>query len=266
MKKAIFVLALLAFSLAPVEIKGQEQKLLAQAKEAFFNERFGEAEQLALAARAESPGDPENYELRTAILLFRLKAELGVTGKKSGGRDAKDCGPCGPLLAEFHADLEAGLAKSRAILAREPTDPRARFLLAKILLNRLWLNLQVLRRKKGLGEYREARRILDSLLESEPDNIRALTARAWIEYVVGGQFIVIRTILGGGDKAKALRDLRRAATLTGDEYDLAEAKAALIEMLASEREEADAKDLAAELAPRFPGNRGFKSRAEGGTK
>ncbi len=264
MKQAVLAVALLGFSLTPVPSMGQERKM-ERAKDAFYNERLEEAEQLTLADRLDEPDDPESYELRTTVLLFRLKAEVGAKGKRRG-RDIESCLACARLLAEFQADLEAGLGKSRAILEREPGNSRAQFLLAKLILNRLWLNLQVLQRKKGWNDYKESSRMLDRVLMAEPDNVRALTARAWIEYVVGDQNFVVRALLGGGDKAKAIRDLRRAIALPGGEYELAEAKTSLVEMLASEGETEEARELAAQLNARFPENKSFRNRAARTTK
>ncbi len=263
---------LLAFSLAPVSgtAEGKELTKLEQAKEAFFNERYAEAEELARSAREDDPDDPETYELRTAILVFQVRAEVKGLGKtREDEIDGKNCQACAKLAAEIDSDVEKGLEKCKAVLVREPDSVRARFFFARLTLNRLWFHLETGHRgRREWGEFKEAKRLLDSILAKADgrSDIRAITARAWLDYVVGSRAWYERIFLGGGSKKNAIESLRRAVKLPGGEYDRAEARISLMQFLAEEKREDEAREIASELTLRFPDSEGFRKQAGNGTK
>ena len=247
----------MVFSLADQPI--YEDKI-EEAKEHFYHEKYEEAERLVLDARSIEPADPESYELRTTIILFRLKQVTGIYGDREGnGKKTKEilasCPVCPELLRQFENDSVEGIRLARQMLVNKPDDERAMFLLAKMDLNKLWLNLQVLDKREGWREYREARKLLAGVLAQNPDHVRALTASAWINYIVGGRNFFVRAILGGGSKKTALKQLRQAAScLECDFFDRTEAKFSLLDILKREKPFAEASALAEELRIRFPQN------------
>lgn len=234
-----------------------------EAKERFYQKRYEEAERFVLEARSIDPADPESYELRTTIILFRLKQTTGINGDRQG--DAKTtketlatCPVCPELLRQFENDSAEGIRLAQQILVTRSDDERALFLLAKMNLNKLWLNLQVLDRRKGWQEYREARKLLGRVLEQNPQHARALTASAWINYIVGGRNFLVRAVLGGGSRKTALKQLRQAVSCVDcDFFDRTEAKFSLLDILRQEKCFAEASALAEELRIRFPQNAAF---------
>ena len=248
-------------------LQGMEyERTLGLAKEAFYNERYAEADALALKARGILPREPESYELRTTVLLFRLKRELGVNGQKANRAGISHCAACPGLLVAFEEDLRAGIREAERLRGDIRHRNRADFFLAKLRLNRIWLNLQVLDQKRGLGDYRDARHRLQEILAREPDHIRAVTAFAWIDYIVGDRNYVFRKLLGGGDKDRAMASLYRALVLCEEggrnEFDCAEARFGLLEILKSEGRTGEERILAKKLFQRFPGNSGLARRTK----
>ena len=110
-------------------------------------------------------------------------------------------------------------------------------------------------RKTGLGEYREARKVLDRVLDRSPDHVRARVARAWIDYIVGSRVPRgMRWMLGGGNKSRGLQAAREAASMDADFFVRAEARFALWDMQVRERNMQEAVMTARGLARDFPGN------------
>ena len=238
---------------------------ITEAKEHFYQEQYQEAERLVFEARTIEPADPESYELRTTIILFRLKQVTGIDGDRQGNRKntrelLASCPVCPELLRQFDNDGAEGTRLARQLLVNRSGDERAMFLLARMDLNKLWLNLQVLDKREGLREYREARNLLGLVLAQNPDHVRALTASAWINYIVGGRNFLVRAILGGGSKKEALNQLRQAVScLECDFFDRTEARFSLLDILKQEKHFAEASVLAEELRVRFPRNTSFVS-------
>src|SRR5688572_22360955 len=154
---------------------------LADAQSLFYNARYEDAAVLTLALRSADPEDLMVYELRTSALLFQLKAALDSSSDKE--KAFKQCAACPALMDAFLADIAAGLSVARARLNANPNDENALFFLGKLYLNYVWLQLGTLGRRTGLGEYREARRSLDAVLKRNPQHVRAMVARAWIDYI-----------------------------------------------------------------------------------
>jgi hypothetical protein len=227
------------------------QAPLDQARAAFYNAAFEQAASLALEPCAA--GDADACEIRTSALLMEIKRAIGEAKDKE--KALKACEKCKGLVDAFLRDTARGQAAARARLKADSSDEAAHFLLGKLDLNYVWLQLGTLGRKTGWNEYWEGRRTLDAILKKNPNNIRAKVARAWIDYIVDTRMPRgTRWVLGGGNKKRAMAALREAATADADVFTNAEARFGLWDLLARERNFAEAVVVARELAADFPGN------------
>jgi hypothetical protein len=228
--------------------------MLATAQRRFYDGRYLEASDLALALRTADPTSLPSYELRTSALLFQIKRLIGNVKDKD--KAFKACGECPALLRQFLAEFKEGQAAARTALAAAPGDLSVRFFLGKLNLNYVWLQLGPLGKRTGWNEYREARRSIEAVLAKDPGHVRARVAHAWIEYIVD-----TRTpwgfgwILGGGNRKRAVEGLRAAAAADAPFFDKTEAGFALWEMQVSERDFTAAVVSARRLAADFPENR-----------
>jgi hypothetical protein len=224
------------------------------AQRCFYNAHYTEAAAETLELRAVEPEELGGYELRSSALLFQLKRAIGPHPDKDEA--LKRCGTCAELMLDFARETESGQSLARARLAANPQDDTARFFLAKLDLNYVWLELGTLGRKKGWHEYWEARRSLDAVLKRHPGNVRALVARAWIDYIVDTRIPRgAKWLLGGGSRQRALLAVREAASADGDFFVRVEAAFALWEMEVRERNLPEAVAVARGLARDFPENR-----------
>ncbi len=129
------------------------------------------------------------------------------------------------------------------------------FYYGKLDLNYVWLQLSTLGKRTGWGEYWNARHSMDAVLETNPNNVRARVARAWIEYIVDTRVpFGMKWMLGGGDRKKALKALTEAAAVNADIYDKAEAEFGLWDMLVRDKRRDDALVVAKRLVKDFPEN------------
>jgi hypothetical protein len=226
---------------------------LDDAQRQFYTALFSESAATAKAILDAEPGNLAAWEVRTSALHFQLRRLLG---------DAKDrkaafakCAECPKVLSTFLADVNAGRAAARAQVAKDPADDEARFFLGKMDLSYLWLQLSTLGRRTGWDEYREARRLLDGVLEKRPMHVRARVARAWMDYIVGTRVPWgTRWMLGGGSRSRALEAVREAAKTPTDYFAEVEARFGLQEMLTREGMLAEALAVAKDLLMRFPDN------------
>jgi hypothetical protein len=153
------------------------------------------------------------------------------------------------------AETRQAQAIARARLGEAPGDEETLFLLGKLDLNYVWLQLGIVGRKTGWDEYWEARRALDKVLKQNPHHVRAKVARAWIDYIVDTKMPRgTRWLLGGGNKKRGLRAMREAAGVDAAPFVRAEAGFALWDMQVRERNIAEARATAATLAEAFPDN------------
>jgi len=202
--------------------------------------------------RAE-PDSLQNYELRTSALLFQVKRLIGEPSDKE--KALKQCDRCGELIAAFQRDTTSGVSLARAQLKADPRDDNAQFMLGKLDLNHVWLQLGTLGRRTGWNEYWEARHSLDAVLERNPRHMRARLARSWIDYIVDTRMTWgTRWVLGGGNKRKALATMRDAATTNTDFYSSAEARFALWDVQVREKDIPSALVTARSLTIDFPSN------------
>ena len=229
------------------------EKALAPAHDAFYSGRYKDAAALAVARTVEDSADIAAYELHMAAILFEVKRLLG--DEASGRKKVSECEPCPALLATFDQLTNSTRTLARARIESDPADHAARFLLGKINLNYVWLNLGPLGRRKGLGEYREARKALKEVLEQEPQHVRAIVAYAWIDYIVDTRVpFGVKWILGGGSRKRALGAMRTAVTIDTDYFSNVEARFGLWEMLIREKDLTGAEVVARDLAREFPAN------------
>jgi hypothetical protein len=222
----------------------------------FYNGRYVEAAAEALAVRAAQPDDLAGFELRTSALLFQLKRVL-LHGPVADKRAAfMLCEPCPQWTADLLSDTTEGQTLARARLAANPSDESALFFLAKLDLNYVWLQLELLGRKKGWTEYWEARKSLDALLARNPQHVRARVSRAWIDYIVDTRMPRgARWLLGGGSRTRALTAVRQAVGAEEDFFVKTEAAFALWDMEVRERNFREAVAAARGLLRDFPENR-----------
>jgi hypothetical protein len=237
-----------------VVVAARDGGTLADAHRAFFNGRYDEAAALALALETDTPGDLAPCELRTTALLFQIKAAIGDLPDRD--KAFAQCASCAALLAAFVTDVERGQAVAHARLTAAPDDEAALFLLGKIDLNYVWLQLGPLGKKKGWDEYWEARKSLDAVLKRNPVHVRARVARAWIDYIVDTRVPRgVRWVLGGGNKKRGLTVVQDVARMEPDFYIRTEAAFGLWEMQIREHDFAAATVTARILAKDFPANR-----------
>jgi hypothetical protein len=225
---------------------------------AFYNAQYVVAAGLTREPCAQSDGLAA-CELRTTALLFQIRRALDGGADKSRDQDKdkawKQCTACPQLLAAFMDALARGQTLARARVKTHPDDDAALFLLGKLDLNYVWLQLGTLGRKTGWSEYWEARRALDKVLKRQPGHVRARVARGWIDYIVDTRMPRgTRWLLGGGNKARGLLAIRQAADVEAGFYTRAEARFALWDIQVRERDLAAAVVTARMLARDFPDN------------
>jgi hypothetical protein len=225
---------------------------LEDAQRALYNGDYEVAEQLTSSRCSSATATLDVCEVQSAAILFQIRRAMG------DGQDRKvawqRCGRCPALMAAFEATFTHGKTLARARL-RVQRDDETLFLLSRLNLNYLWLQLGLLGRKTGWGEYWDARRTLDGILERRPDHVRARVARAWIDYIVDTKMPRgTRWLLGGGNKARGLLMVRQAAESDTDFFVRVEARFALWDMQVRERNIPGALGVARSLAQDFPGN------------
>lgn len=239
---AVFLISLTAFSVD-----------LDEAQRLFYNGRYDAADTVAFQLCTDESDALPACELRSSALLMQIKRVL--TGQRDKGAALKQCVPCADWLAAFRAVTLSAQTVARARLAAAPADHETRFLLGKIDLNYVWLQLGVLGHKTGWGEYWEGRKALDAVLKEEPLNVRARLARAWIDYIIDTEMPRgTRWVLGGGNRKRGLATAREVAALDGEPFVRAEAAFALWDMEVREGDTAAAVNVARELVRDFPGN------------
>lgn len=227
---------------------------LDDAYQVFYTGRYEDSAAMALDIRTADPDNIAASELRSSALHFQLKRLFGEPADKN--RAWKACAACQELMTAFMAETTHGLDAARARLQASPSDLEALFLLGKLNLNYVWLQLGTVGRKTGWGEYWEARRSLDAVLKQNPMHVRARTARAWIDYIVDTKVPwAIRFALGGANKERGMRSLHDAARTDGDFFAQTEASFALWEMQVREKNLTDAVIIARGLSRDFPDNR-----------
>lgn len=245
------------FLVLPIALQAGYADTTEKGWQALFNADYRRAERLGRQAQALDPGNPAGYELGSTAILFQLRELVGSDGSREKSElRFENCRECQPLLREFELEERLGLQAARRRKASNNKDMDARFFLARLQLNRVWLNLQVLRKKSGWDEYWEAKNEIQAVLEQSPEHARGLTASAWIEYIVSKRNPIFRIILGGGSKEEAVARLRKAVMAAETTPSAkAEAQFGLMEMLSNEGAHAEAMHLAEALCAKFPGNR-----------
>jgi hypothetical protein len=253
------VVAIVVLSAAVADAQSPA-KPLDEAHRAFYNASYDTAAALTLEP-CDRAGELAACELRTSSLLFQLRRLIG---------DAKDqdkawtqCATCPALFAAFKISMAKGVTTARAMLAQHPEDDDTEFLLGKLDLNYVWLQLGTLGRRTGWSEYWEGRKSLDNVLARRPGHVRAIVARGWIDYIVATKMRRgTRWLLGGGNKKRGLLAIRDAAALDSEFFTRAEARFALWDMQVRERDMPNAAATAAVLLRDFPENPELKRFVE----
>jgi hypothetical protein len=231
-----------------------EPSTLDVAQRLFYNGRYEAAAALTLDQCSAEGDGLAVCELRSSTLLFQIKRAFGEPADKQKAWPL--CAVCLELMPAFLAETARGQTLARVRLEKNPDDEAALFLLGKLDLNYVWLQLGTLGRKTGWKEYWEARKSLDTVLKGNPGHVRARVARAWIDYIVDTKMPRgTRWVLGGGNKKRGLRVVREAASSEAEVFARAEAGFALWDMQVRERELASAVTTARDLARDFPDNR-----------
>jgi len=251
----VTIAAVAGAALVPLHIRAgrAEPPDLEAAQRMFYSGRYADAAAVTADLCTSDVEALGACELRTSALLFQLRRALGDASDKE--ETFALCDACPELLSSFVAETRRGQQIARARLNVHPHDEATLFFLGKLDLNYVWLQLGTLGRKTGWDEYWEARRSLDKVLTQNPHNVRAKVARAWIDYIVDTKMPRgTRWLLGGGNRKRALRAIREAATADSDRFVHAEAGFALWDMQVRERNVAEARAIAARLLQDFPAN------------
>jgi hypothetical protein len=223
------------------------------AQREYYNARYESAARLTQEPCATQPNGLAACELRTAALLFQIRSLLGSDSNKE--RAWKLCAACPDLLSAFRVALTRGQTLARARLLENPADDETLFLLGKLDLNYVWLQLGTLGRRTGWDEYWEGRRALDTVLSRQPTHVRARVARGWIDYIVATKMRRgTRWLLGGGNKKRGVLAIREAAGAEADFFTRTEARFALWDIQVRERDTPGALASADFLIRDFPDN------------
>jgi hypothetical protein len=226
----------------------------------YYNARYERAAALTLGPCTTHVSGAAACELRTAALLLQIRNALGRSDTENAW---KQCLACPALLSAFKVALSRGQALTRARLQEQPSDDETLFLLGKLDLNYVWLQLGTLGHKTGWNEYWEARRALDKVLSRQPGHVRARVARGWIDYIVDTKMPrMTRWLLGGGNKKRGLLAVREAAGTESDFFITAEARFALWDMQVRERDAPGAFATAGILILDFPENQELRKFIE----
>jgi hypothetical protein len=265
----VTVTVLVALSMLPAAVAHAQSPSLHDAQRMFYNGRYTDSLAATEGLCSGKPGGLAACEVRTSALLFQIRRELEATQEKTK-KDFKKCEPCQGLFASFVTETRAAQAIARGRLATSPDDFETLFLLGKIDLNYVWLQLGILGRKTGWDEYWEGRRSLDRVLEHDANHIRARVARGWIDYIVDTKMPRgTRWVLGGGDKKRGLSTVRVAAQNDAELFAWAEAAFALWDMEIREGNVDGAITTATKLSAAFPDNpelRRFLDRQRGSSR
>ena len=219
----------------------------------YYNARYESAAALTLGPCTTEANGASACELHTAALLLQMRNTLGQPEGK--GKGWEKCVSCPALLSGFKVALARGQTLTRASLEDQPNDDETLFLLGKLDLNYVWLQLGTLGHKTGWDEYWEARHALDKVLARQPQHVRARVARGWIDYIVDTKMPrMTRWLLGGGNKKRGLLAVREAAGTESDFFTRAEARFALWDMQVRERDAPGALATAGILIRDFPEN------------
>jgi hypothetical protein len=249
----ISCLAVIIVSSAVPTVSAADSPALSAAQKLFYNGRYAEAAAAAAELCTAAVEALPACEVRSTALLLQLRRAIGDAPDKD--KAFKQCEACSGLFATFVADIRQAQLVARAHLKAHPDDQDTRFVLGKLDLNYVWLQLGTLGRKTGWDEYWEARSSLDAVLKQNPGNVRAKVARAWIDYIVDTKMPrMTKWLLGGGNKKRGLKAAREAAEADTDLFIRAEAVFALWDMQVRERNIADAVKTARRLAADFPDN------------
>ena len=231
--------------------------VLESAQREYYNARYLSAAEITRETCATDVNGLAACELRTSALHFQIKALLGQEANRD--KAWKQCAACPELFSDFKAALARGQTLARARLLEQPTDDETLFLLGKLNLNYVWLQLGTLGHKTGWDEYWEARRAIEKVRLRQPAHVRARVAWGWIDYILATKMPRgTRWLLGGANKKRGLLAVREAVGMEADFFTRTEARFALWEMQVRERDTAGALASAGILIRDFPENQDLR--------
>ena len=226
---------------------------LEAAQRDYYNARYVSSAEITREPCVTEEKNLAACELRTAALHFQIRTLLGQEANKE--KAWKQCAACPELFSAFKAALTRGQMLARATLLDDPTDDETLFLLGKLDLNYVWLQLGTIGHKTGWDEYWEARRAIEKVLMRQPTHVRARVAWGWIDYIVSTKMPRgTRWLLGGANKKRGLLAIREAAGMEADFFTRTEARFGLWDMQVRERDTAGAFATAGILIRDFPEN------------
>jgi hypothetical protein len=226
---------------------------LEDAQRAYYNGQYEAAAAMTLEPCMTGANGLAACEVYTAALLFQVRRAMGPSPDR--GQAWKRCDICPSVLAAFRTALAHGQTVARARLREQPTDDETRFLLGKLDLNYVWLQVGTIGRKTGWAEYKEARSSIEAVLERQPEHLRARVARGWIDYIVDSKLPWgTKWLLGGGNRKRGLAAVREAAAAESDFFVRTEARFSLWDMQVREKDLDGARETARILLQDFPEN------------
>ncbi|MDP3963070.1 MAG: hypothetical protein Q8Q39_01090 [bacterium] len=236
--------------------------LTATAKWALFAEQNRDAITYAVSSAACAPDDAASIEIATLGILFEMKRILGIDKDSAPEQLPVGTPEVEILSSQFMQLIAEGRRRTQETLAKDPNDINAMFLRAKINLNLVWFNLQILDKKSGLDEFEEAQELLQQVLAQNPDQCRALTASGWIHYKIGTlgffQRLGLKMVGISGDADEGRRRIAKAATVsTCDPWDHDETLFSLMGVLIREKKWEDVVRYGTELQRKYPTNLGI---------
>jgi hypothetical protein len=243
---------ILCLSCVLLALPARAQVSLEAAQLDYYNARY-EAAAAATLDACVTGGNAAACELRTSALLFQIRRLVGQAKDKD--KAWQQCATCPDIMTAFRASLAAGQTIARARLKTAADDDEMLFLLGKLDLNYVWLQLGTLGRKTGWAEYWEARKALDKVLERQPGHVRARVARGWIDYIVDTRLPMgTRWMLGGGNKKAGIKAIREAAESESEFFTRTEARFGLWDIQVREKDIPGALATARLLVRDFPEN------------
>ena len=186
-----------------------------------YSLHFPEAQQEFQRWQQEHPQDPLGPVSEAAGLLFSEFNRLGVLESQFYLKDSDfdkrpKLEPDAEIKAHFDADLARAETLSRNLLAKDPNQKDALFVMA--LCSGLRADYAAMVEKRNLaslGYIKQGQQYADKLIAQDPAYYDAYIALGTSKYIIGSQAAPVRWLLhlGGyaGDKKEGMHDLQLTA-------------------------------------------------------
>lgn len=206
---------------------------------ALYNFRFQEAEQTFDAVIQMAQADPRSHFFKAMIYHYRYSFL-----RQRGDFDK---------FIELSEKVES---VAEDVLKRDKKNSNAMFFLGGICIYRGYLRSQEGQRWKAVWDGRKGYSYLEDALEANPNNVDAEMGLGLFNYMVSqipaGLRWIVKLIGYGGDRAKGLEQLERAAT--NGIYGRNEARLWLSQFLSQEGQYEKSLQLLDQLASAYPSN------------